>query len=584
MAEYDRNDRIKQILADAEKRFDAFQDNLYNAAMAAKSSRDSKRKEKVIISVSKLSNEQRQRLDALNKKIRQYKISIKEGKDYLTIQKEQKQCIEKVYSYSPLMDPKIFYDSISAIEVPNVKEGLFKILYDYSSLSKIPFPFGKKYINDIYNKFMTAFVLNDTNYDEELNKYRVQIIPLHKNIMKVLGPKEKYIDYYDKTIEFMEDSLDIFNASLDDLLAEKEEFKKEIAKQLHIEAVQDENKELQSLKEQYDKLVQIEKLANEYNETGNQKTLNKLGFLLMDLGIITNRDFKYLTHDEPVKYDEITVEDKPEVVEEFQVEDKEPRKLEDALYFADKDTQTIICFLGKEDRNEILEDLYEYLDKPQREDASAELIRLFNGLYNDKDFITEIGKKPAGTYENRKATVLLDAPYNFEYKRLGKSRDDKYRIHAISRTSDYLKKLGYGSGNIIFFGSVGVNKDDKSKTEAYQRLGKRAVASISDMSGESSILTPSFDYIEHITRGYVPLDLLSIEDKRKSNDGRFIGRYRENNKSRSIEGGNYVLFDVLSEESQDNVKKYLSNYFLNQSNKMFEIINDYEKNKDKSYE
>ena len=59
--------------------------------------------------------------------------------------------------------------------------------------------------------------------------------------------------------------------------------------------------------------------------------------------------------------------------------------------------------------------------------------------------------------------------------------------------------MGYGSGNIIFFGSVGVNKDDKSKTEAYQRLGKRAVASISDMSGESSILMPSFDYIEHIT-------------------------------------------------------------------------------------
>ena len=577
-----RIDEFNKIYPRVKKDLDKLQEDLKKEIEELKKNLNEQIGQKIYLSVDDLPPQKRKTFDSADEEILANKDIYDAAVGFLKVCREQKEVMRLIYNFNPLFqNSTAFIGLIDLFKYPDSKE--------YQKIKSYGAKFGIKYRvlstdMDKVDKLLTgALLINDNNMNSTNDDYAGDKVQVIRKIQAELGPKAFFDNYYDKNIEYLSSVCDKTITKSREAKEKKQNIADEFVAKVKKDIVSKYQKQKEDMARRLTDIENLVDCGNEYNEKGDQESLEKFLKALLKLELITPREYKLLSYEEKEDTEEEEIATEEVQVEEVK-EDKEPRKLEDALYFADKNTQTIICFLGKEDRNEILEDLYEYLDKPQREDASAELIRLFNGLYNDKDFITEVGKKPASTYENRKATVLLDAPYNFEYKRLGKSRDDKYRIHAISRTSECLKKLGYGSGNIIFFGSVGVNKDDKSKTEAYQRLGKRAVASISDMSGESSILMPSFDYIEHITRGYVPLDLLSKEDKEKSNDGRFIGRYRENNKSRSIEGGNYVLFDVLSEESQDNVKKYLSNYFLNQSNKMFEIINDYEKNKDKSYE
>lgn len=567
--------RIKQDLDKLQEEFKKETEKL-RQDMAEQSNK------KIYLSVDDFSPSEKKVIESLNKEISDNKDIYDAASSFLKVCMEQKEIMRLIYNFNPLFqNSTAFIGLIDLFKYPEYTE--------YQKLKSYGAKFGIKYrvlSSDMekVDKLLTgALLLNDANMNSAKDDYAGDKAQVIRNIQKVLGPKSFFDNYYDRNIEYLSDVCKMTISKSKKAKEKKLKMADDLSSRVKKGIVSQYQERRDNMAK---KLADIENLCdcgNEYNEKGDQESLEKFLKALLKLELISPREYKFLSYEEK----EEKIEEPEQYTEEIQIketkDEKKPKKLDDAYYFDDKDAQTIICFLGREEKNEILEDLYDFLDKPQREAASAELVRLFNGLYNDKNFITEVGKKPAGTSENRKATVLLDPPYNFEYKRIGKSYDDKYRIHAISRTSEYLKKLGYGSGNIIFFGSVGFNKDGKSKTEAYQRLGKRAVASISNLSGESAILTPSFDYIEHITRGYVPKELLSKEDIDKLNDGKFYGRHIENNKNRSIEDGNYVLLDVLSEETQDNVKRYLNSYFLNQSNKMFEIINDYEKNKDKSY-
>ena len=134
--------------------------------------------------------------------------------------------------------------------------------------------------------------------------------------------------------------------------------------------------------------------------------------------------------------------------------------------------------------------------------------------------------------------------------------------------------MGYGSGKIVFFGAIGVN-DDKLKSDAYSRLGKRAIEERSDR-GKTAKLRPNFDYIEHITRRYIPVKLLSDEDKSTINYIGFNGKTKGSIDT-IIENKKYVLYDLLDEQSKKNVKDYLDEYFINQTTMLFDIIDDYKK-------
>ena len=85
-----------------------------------------------------------------------------------------------------------------------------------------------------------------------------------------------------------------------------------------------------------------------------------------------------------------------------------------------------------------------------------------------------------------------------------------------------------------------------------------------------------FDFIEHITRGYIPKKLFSDEDIKKSEKGMFLSKLK-GNIDMSIEHGRFVLYDLLDDSTKSNVKKYLDDYFIKQTNMLFEIKDKYDK-------
>ena len=95
-------------------------------------------------------------------------------------------------------------------------------------------------------------------------------------------------------------------------------------------------------------------------------------------------------------------------------------------------------------------------------------------------------------------------------------------------------------------------------------------------------MEPGFDYIEHITRGYVPYSLLSLQDKKRVLEGKFSSKDGKTGKDRSIGKINYFLFDCLDFVSKQNVADYLNNYFSAQSKYMFSLMDENEKIKNKS--
>ena len=208
-----------------------------------------------------------------------------------------------------------------------------------------------------------------------------------------------------------------------------------------------------------------------------------------------------------------------------------------------------------------MSDLDRHFDNADKKVVLDELLSLFNGLYSDENFSPLTGGNPA----SKAARRLLEFPYKFSYKRYGISKD-VYRLHAIKRHSSLLKELGYGNGDIIFFGALGVN-DDKLKTDAYNRIAGRVFASVDNRI----VLREEFDYIEHITRGFIPSELLSEEDEKRKKLGQFHGKLKGTSQDKSIENGKYILFEALGDASKENIIKYLNDYFYDQTTKIFDI-------------
>ena len=326
-------------------------------------------------------------------------------------------------------------------------------------------------------------------------------------------------------------------------------------------------RKIEECKGSLETIEKIFELYEAYKETEDKSTLYKLTNELTNLVVISQREAKLMTYEPTEKEKE--VEEAPKV-EEKSLEEIKPVEL-DNDYFRNKDTNYIVCFLGEEG-DTINEDINNHFDKSKVKPVLSELFTLFTVLTTTNDYIKDKGGNPHEG-SSKKALSLLRSPLDFAYKRFG-VRNDKFRIHAISRNSSLLKELGFGSGNIIFFGAVGVN-DDKEKSDAYNRVGKRAIDSLSKKN-EAPKLRPNFDFIEHITRGYVPKKLFSEGDLEKASRGDFNRRLKGNIEM-SIEHGRFVLYSVLDDTTKSNVKKWLEEYFIKQTTTLFEIKSRYEK-------
>ena len=337
-------------------------------------------------------------------------------------------------------------------------------------------------------------------------------------------------------------------------------------------------KELENkIEESKESLVSIERiyeLYEEYNETQDRDLLIRLIGQLTDFAIIGQRESKLITY-QPTEKEEKLEEKKPE---ETVKEVKEPtitiaeRKIDDPLYFKKPDTQNIICFLGK-DNDDIFSDIIDHFDYSNRPYIISELISLFNILYNNADYENKTGGNPK--YFSSSKVRSYREKLGFNYKRFGVSQA-QYRIHAITRDSKLLKDLGYGTGRITFFGALGVN-DDKEKTGAYDRIARRGIQLLTNPVK----LQPNFDYIEHISNSYVPVELLSEADKNRLHYGMFNGMVKGTDTKKAIENFKYMYYEILDDESKAKTKKWLDEYFMRQSEKLFEFINEYNANEKK---
>ncbi len=309
-----------------------------------------------------------------------------------------------------------------------------------------------------------------------------------------------------------------------------------------------------------DALRNLNGQINEYLDTADEDLLVSICEELLKRGIITNRTFKSILYKKVEKVPEESKEIIEESNEEPEKEVKEEKNELDTEYFKRSSTKCLICFLGN-NGNDIMSDLDRHFDNADKKVVLDELLSLFNGLYSDENFSPLTGGNPA----SKAARRLLEFPYKFSYKRYGISKD-VYRLHAIKRHSSLLKELGYGNGDIIFFGALGVN-DDKLKTDAYNRIAGRVFASVDNRI----VLRDEFDYIEHITRGFIPSELLSEEDEKRKKLGQFHGKLKGTSQDKSIENGKYILFEALGDASKENIIKYLNGYFYDQTTKIFDI-------------
>lgn len=311
-------------------------------------------------------------------------------------------------------------------------------------------------------------------------------------------------------------------------------------------------------------------LYHEYLDNKDENQLKELIELFVRLGVLSQREVGLMTY----KKEEKEIEEKEEKEEDIKpIEIKEEVKELELEYYLNKETQNIICFLG-EQGNDIYDDLYDNFDNNLRPKVLDELVSLFNNLYLNKDPMVPTGIYPFPTESNKKTRLLLKSPFGFTYKRFF-TGGKEYRMHTIIRHSKLLEDLGYGSGNIVFFGALGLNQDE-AKDVSYSMLGRRAVNKRSSNNG-LVILKPSFDYIEHITRGYIPKSLLSVHDKNRINRD-FLGTIIIDDKKvdKSLEEGNYIYYYLLDDESKNNVYTYLNKYFMKQSTMMFKFIRENE--------
>lgn len=524
--------------------------------------------------------------DFENEEIRALKEIIKneestkdDTQELMDIFQEEMNFINSLLNYNLKLEGvdkfRMLIGKIKALETENgagvMSKSMFSEFQSMEEITGIPFPFSLKdieKINKTYKEVEMGAVLIDPrgpsmsiNLSEE--QKMKQATQIKQNLMPLYNFYKQLIPYMKLLIVYTDETNEHRYERIEEIKRESVEQKRDGIKEI-IDEIEEKIKEREKSLETTNNAFE---LYDTFKETGDQKTLLKLSSLLINSLVLSTRDAKLMTYTPTEKEKE--VEEAPKV-EEKPLEEIKPVEL-DNDYFRNKDTNYIVCFLGEEG-DTINEDINNHFDKSKVKPVLSELFTLFTVLTTTNDYIKDKGGNPHEG-SSKKALSLLRSPLDFAYKRFG-VRNDKFRIHAISRNSSLLKELGFGSGNIIFFGAVGVN-DDKEKSDAYNRVGKRAIDSLSKKN-EAPKLRPNFDFIEHITRGYVPKKLFSEADLEKASRGDFNRRLKGNIEM-SIEHGRFVLYSILDDTTKSNVKKWLEEYFIKQTTTLFEIKSRYEK-------
>lgn len=484
---------------------------------------------------------------------------------YEDIIKKQKDIVTQVLNYNiNFGDLDHFFDKVLDID-GFVVETWYGDCTDISKATMIKFPYKASDLTNFNN--IRGIILMKADYIVQQNiffgKNNPNKIGVAKEIIQMLKVSP-IMSTFDGLLKYFSDNL----KRVDEIAKENGEKIQEIREQ-EIAKRKDEirknideiNRKIDECKKSLVSIGEVYKLYEQYNLSKDQDTLIKLTEELANLVVISQRESKILKHEDKEKSEE--KEETP--VEEIKKEEvtTEVKSL-DSDYFRSKNTLRIICFLGTEG-DSIVDDIDSF-DKSMKVNAYRRLNHVFDRLVFDENHIARAGGDPDGS-TSKFTLALLDTPYNFTYRRYGE-KEDRFRFHAIRRHSDLLEKLGYGKGDLVFFGAAGTFVDN-DKARVYNEVGSRAVKKLVGNSRPAE-LQESFRSIEHITRGYIPVELLADSDKARDFSGKAKGGI-----DKSIEDGKYILYSELSDASQKNVKKWLDDYFIDQTNTLFKIKDTY---------
>ena len=501
--------------------------------------------------------------------IRNHERCIFETKELIKLFNEQMNKITDARNFTlGIVDISEFRKLVGAIKT-NVTDDAYDNLKSLASSARMPFLYGRKDITKI-NDFSDKIFMEMLSIDSNNPLFNAKLSYAEKQ--KIINETKEYLipiyNFYQKSVEFFKKLITYFESNIDNKKKRIEFIKKEE----HDKKINEAENVIYKAKEHKSDLDSIllsmehaRKLYEELKDNEDENVLHELTDVLLNISAISQHDSKILTYKSTTKE---TPKEQPKKEEKNEIKETVKVKEIDSDYFRRKDTVRIICFLGE--GNPIMDDINNYYDKPAKIQTLEKISNIFNQLFSSPAHIARTGGDPSGA-TSKKTLTLLDPPYNFTYRRYGEKRGI-YRLHAIKRHSNLLEELGYGSGDIVFFGSIGPN-DDNEKKFAYNRLGSRAV---DVANGKKTKLQPSFNNIEHITRGYIPISLLSDEDKEKLKKSGFSCKL-PGGIEQTIEDSKYILFESLDNTSKNNVKKWLEDYFIEQTNKLFEMKDSLEK-------
>ncbi|MBR4351136.1 MAG: hypothetical protein IKP98_02835 [Bacilli bacterium] len=568
---------VNQILEIANADFIEFQKNLIDQMRETKEQREQTGERKIEVSYDSLSKEEKEQVDLLKNQAESFKDVLEYSTIYLSSCERQLGIVKDIYNFNPLFQqPKEFVALIDILNLPDPGNDGYQVLKDTGRVFGKSYPVSVSKFNDLDRRIDDAKKINLINFNGV--GYKRDTKSVVDEIRKILGKEEDFTEFFTINKEFIKYIKEECEAGIEDSEAAIDRFEDMVAKRIINELDASYYETISFQEELRKKCEKVEELARTYNEDPeSRENINNLAAALRDLGIISPRIYKFLTHE---KKEQTIIESEDNIAISHEENVAIPEKINELEfdYYKNPNIHAVICFLG-EPGDDLWEDINNELEFQAKKATLDELTKLFKGYIFDENFYVDLGKNPEKSKADKVVNALLDPPYNFNYRRFG-TKHDSYRIHAIHRYSKVLKELKFGDGNIIFFGSAGPVFEDE-KGPAYQRVGKRTIDALSPIDKES-ILEPGFDYIEHITRGYVPYSLLSLQDKKRVLEGKFFSKDGKTGKDRSIGKINYFLFDCLDFVSKQNVADYLNNYFSAQSKYMFSLMDENEKIKNKS--
>ena len=481
-------------------------------------------------------------------------------KYYEDIIKKQKDIVTEVLNYNlNFGDLDHFFDKVLDID-GFVVETWYGDCTDISKATMIKFPYKASDLSNFNNirgiiLMKADFIVKQNIFFGKNNSNKIvvanEIIQMLKT-SPIMSTLDGFLKYFSDNLKKV-DEIAKENGEKIQEIREQEIAKRKDEIRKNIDEI---NRKIDECKKSLVSIGEIYTLYDEYRKTGSKDILIKITTKLADLVVISQRESKMITHDEKAKEAEV-VEETPNEQKVEEIPQEKPKEF-DNEYFMDKNTKRIICFLGTEN-DSIITDIEEF-DKPLRKIVYDKLNDLFTVLKETNDNPFD-GHGP-GKKVSEKVKSLIKNPINAIYRTVGSGKTP-YRIHSIEKSSKLLEKMGFAQGKLIFFGAVGQNNDE-DKTMTYNTLGSRCIREIGN-SNNSTVLRSNFDYIEHITRGYIPVGLLSKSDMDNYNK-------IKSNRNKVIEDAKYIYYDVLNNETMINVRSYLIEYFSKQTTIMSDII------------